>query len=192
VPKTVREGSARLTLGESNIIISGEIVDSLWEEDFTTLEDKHIVEDLRERLKVLGLDPSEAETIVKKSRTSGVVRRSPVEPVPIQPHREWDETKKRLDEQAKRTANILLNNVGLKQAGAEIPYKYTTLNIPARNNYIAALMMVNNEIHKKLGKDRKDCSTSELKSAIESLEEILKLLVRKLKKAQDNHEKQQT
>ena len=192
VPKAVREGTTRLTVGESGVMVSGEIVDSLWEEDFTTAEDKHVVEDLRDKLKALGLDPGQAEEIVKTSRTTGITRRSPSEPFPIQPQREWNEARKRLGEQVQRTAKILLNNTNLQIVGTEIPYKYSALNARAKNNYVAALMMVNNEVNKQLGKDRKDCSTQEFKTAIDSLEKILQLLVRRIKKAQSDYEKQQT
>ena len=192
VPKAVREGTTRLTVGESGVMVSGEIVDSLWEEDFTTAEDKHVVEDLRDKLKALGLDPGQAEEIVKTSRTTGITRRSPSEPFPIQPQREWNEARKRLGEQVQRTAIILLNNTNLQIVGTEIPYKYSALNARAKNNYVAALMMVNNEVNKQLGKDRKDCSTQEFKTAIDSLEKILQLLVRRIKKAQSDYEKQQT
>lgn len=191
VPKAVREGATRLTVGESGVMVSGEIVDSLWEEDFTTAEDKHIVEDLRDKLKALGLDPGQAEEIVKTSRSTGITRRSPSEPFPIQPQREWNEARKRLDEQVQRTAKILLNNTNLQMIGAEIPYKYSTLNARAKNNYVAALMMVNNEVNKQLSKDRKDCNTQEFKTATDSLEKILQLLVRRVKKAQSDYEKQQ-
>lgn len=191
VPKEVREGTTRLTVGESGVMVSGEIVDSLWEEDFTTAEDKHVVEDLRDKLKALGLDPSKAEEIVKTSRSTGITRRSPSEPFPIQPQREWNEARKRLGEQVQRTAKILLNNTNLQIVGTEIPYKYSALNARAKNNYVAALMMVNNEVNKQLSKDRKDCSTQEFKTAIDSLEKILQLLVRRIKKAQSDYEKQQ-
>ena len=192
VPKAVREGTTQLTVGESGVMVSGEIVDSLWEEDFTTAEDKHIVEDLRDKLKALGLDPSQAEEIVKTSRSTGITRRSPSEPFPIQPQREWSEARKRLGEQVQRTAKILLNNTNLQIVGTEIPYKYSALNARAKNNYVAALMMINNEVNKQLGKDRKDCSTQEFKTTIASLEKILQLLVRRIKKAQSDYEKQQT
>lgn len=191
VPKEVREGTTRLTVGESGVMVSGEIVDSLWEEDFTTAEDKHVVEDLRDKLKALGLDPSKAEEIVKTSRSTGITRRSPSEPFPIQPQREWNEARKRLGEQVQRTAKILLNNTNLQIVGTEIPYKYSALNARAKNNYVAALMMVNNEVNKQPGKDRKDCSTQEFKTTIDSLEKILQLLVRRIKKAQSDYEKQQ-
>lgn len=190
VPKEVRQGAGRLRAGESDVIVNGEIVDSLWEEDFTTAEDKHVIDDLRAKLKALGLDPSQAEAIVSASRTSGVSRRSPAEPFPVQPHLAWQEARRRLNEQAKRVANILLNNVGLKQAGMEIPYKYKTLGVAGKSNYIAALTMVNHALDKKLGKERGDCTTEELRSAAEGLEEILQVLVRRVKKAQSEFNKQ--
>jgi len=190
VPKAVRDGNARLRAGESNIIVSGELVDSLWEEDFTTVEDKHVIEDLRAKLKALGLDPDQAEAIVKASRSEGVVRRAAAEAFPVQPDLEWREARRRLDEQAKRVAAILLNNVGLKPVGTEIPFKYTTLGVRAQNNYVAALMMVNNGIDKRLGKERKDCSTAEYKETIASLEDILQTLVRRLKKAQGDYDRE--
>ena len=51
VPTSVLDGSQRLTADE-RLVVHGEIVDSLWEEDFTTVEDQQIVEDIRERLKL--------------------------------------------------------------------------------------------------------------------------------------------
>lgn len=190
IPKGVREGTTRLRAGESEIVVSGEIVDSLWEEEFTTAEDKHVIEELRAKLKALGLNPDQAGEIVKASRTEGMTRKAATEDFAVQPHLAWKESRKRLDEQAKRIASILLNNVDLKSAGREIPYKYTMLGIRAQNNYIAALMMVNTEIDKKLMKERKDCSVDEFKAAIDSLEEILQTLVRRLKKAQSDYKEQ--
>ncbi len=190
VPTAVREGTARRTVGESDVIVNGEIVDSLWEEEFTTAEDKHVIEDLRSKLKALGLDPDKADEIVKGSRETGMSHGAPAQPFVVQPHLEWKEARKRLDEQAKRTANILLNNVRLSPAGREMPMKYTTLGIRASNNYVAALMMVNTEVDKKLGKDRKDCSTDEFKIAINELEKILQTLVRRVNKAQSEYDQQ--
>lgn len=189
-PKEVLEGTARLRAGESDVIISSEIIDSLWEEDFTTAEEKHVIDDLREKLRALGLDPDQAEEIVKRSKSSGITKKAAAAPFPTQPQKEWEEARKRLNEQTKRIAKILLSNVGLEMNGREIPHRYTNLNVPAQNNFVAALMMVNNETNTRLGKDRKDCTTEEFKEAIDSLEEILRSLVRRLKKAKSDYEKQ--
>ncbi len=40
VPTSVREGTERLTASETDIVVNNEIVDSLWEEDFTTVESR--------------------------------------------------------------------------------------------------------------------------------------------------------
>ena len=57
LPSAVLDGSARLAASE-RVIVHGEVVDALWEEDFATMEDQQIVEDFRERLKLYGLDPT--------------------------------------------------------------------------------------------------------------------------------------
>jgi len=190
VPKIVREGNARLKATENGVVVNNEIIDSLWEEDFTTAEDKDVIDDLREKLKSLGLDPDKAEEVVKSHRTQGMSKKAPAEPFSIQPHLEWEESKRRLNEQVQRVAKILLNNVNLKIAGTEIVYQYTTLGIRAKNNYVAALMMANKEVDKRLGKERKDCSTEEFKSVANSIDEVLQVLVRRLKKAQSDYKKQ--
>ena len=153
VPTSVLDGSARLT-AEEQIVVHGEIVESLWEEDFTTVEDQQIVEYFRERLKLFGLNPDQAEEMVKKARGESVRKRAPSEPFLVQPQREWEEAKKRLYEQAQRLAKLLLNHVELSLTGAELTYKYKSLNITGKNNYVSALMMVNREINKRLGKER--------------------------------------
>lgn len=184
VPKEVREGRTRLRLAESDVIVSGEVVDSLWEEDFTSVEDRHLIEELRAKLNALGLDPEQAETIVKNSSSPGISKRPPTGAFPVQPQRDWEEARRRLNEQAKRSANILLNNVDLTPAGREIPYKYRTLGIMGQNNFVAALMMVNHALEQHLGKERSACSSEELREAEGALQEILQSLVRRVKKAQ--------
>jgi superfamily II DNA or RNA helicase len=189
IPRRVQEGRERLTVGESSIVVNNEIVDSLWEEDFTSLEDEHVIEELKERFVALGLNPDLAESVVKEKKQPALRKRTPTEPFPIQPQRKWQEARKRLHEQVNRTANILLNNTGLEVGGTEIPYKYTGLNISARNNLVAAIMMVNKEVNDLIGKERPDWSTEEYKTAIDSLEDILNKLVRKVKKTQSEYEK---
>ena len=68
------------------IVVHGEIVESLWEEDFTTAEDQQIVEDIRERLKLFGLDPDQAEEMVKMARQAAARKSAPTEPFLVQPH----------------------------------------------------------------------------------------------------------
>jgi len=188
VPAAVRDGSARL-MAEERVIVHGEIVESLWEEDFSTAEDKQIVDDLRERLKLYGLDPSRAEEMVKNAQTAPLRKRPPSEPFLVQPQREWEEAKKRLYEQAQRLAKVLLNHVELEMAGTELTYKFKSLNITGKNNYVSALMMVNAEINKRLGKDRAQAGTAEFKQILENLDDVLQTLVRRVRKAKADYEK---
>jgi excisionase family DNA binding protein len=190
IPSRVMSGDARLSASESSVVVSGEIVDSLFEEDFTSLDNQHIIADLKERLALLGLDPSQAEEIVRKSKTEGFAKKPAAEHFPIQPQRQLAEARKRVNEQGPRLAKLLLNHVKLDIEGREIPYKYTTLGITGRNNLIAAIMMVNNEINKRLGKDRDQCSTEDFKSVLDSLDDILNVLARRVRKAESEYKKQ--
>lgn len=190
VPAAVREGSTRLK-ADNSVVVHDEIVDSLWEEDFTTVEDQEIIDDLRERLKLYGLDPTHAEEMIRKAQTSPLRKRAPAEPFLVQPQREWEEAKKRLNEQAKRLANILLNHIGLKMTGIELPYKYKTLNLSGKDNYVSALMLVNSEIQKRLGKDRSQATVEEFRSILDNLDDLLQTLVRRVRKAKSDYEKTQ-
>lgn len=190
VPIGVQDGSARLT-AEEQVVVHGEIVESLWEEDFTTVEEQQIVEDIRERLKLFGLDPGQAEEMVKKARVSPMRKRAPSEPFLVQPQREWDEAKKRLYEQGQRLAKVLLNHVELSMTGTELTYKYKSLKINGRSNYISALMMVNHEINKRLGKERGQASIEDFKQILDNLDNLLQTLVRRVHKAKAEYEKTQ-
>ncbi|HUZ97526.1 MAG TPA: DEAD/DEAH box helicase family protein [Edaphobacter sp.] len=192
LPAGVRAGDTRLSASETAVVVRGEIVDSLWEEDFATIEDQQIVADLRERLKLLGLDPNQAEEIVKKSKPGGMVKRSAAESFPIQPQRALEEARKRVGEQSHRLAKVLLNHVQLQMEGREIPYKYTSLGITGRSNFVAAVMMLNHEINKRLGKDRDQCSVEDFQVILDGLDDILQVLVRRVRKAKIEHEKRET
>ena len=191
-PAQVRTGSTRLT-AEERVVVRGEVVDALWEEDFTSLEDQHVIEELRERLKLLGLDPEQAEEIVRKSQSthSGPKKRAATEPFQVQPQRAWEEAKKRLYEQSQRLAKLVLNHVDLQMTGTELVYKYKSLNLTGKNNYVAALMMVNKEIHKRLGKERAQATTEEFNQVLENLDDLLQTIARRVRKAKSEHEKAQ-
>jgi excisionase family DNA binding protein len=187
-PTAVKEGKTRLRAGE-RIVVYDEIVDSLWEEDFTSPEDKQIIDDLRERAALLGLDPSHVEEMVKKAKRSTIRKNTAAEPFPILPQRQWEEARRRLNEQSHRLANILLNHVELKPTGTEIPFKYKTLKLTGKSNFICALMMVNKQIQDELCKARKDASTEEFKDLLDNLDDrILQPVVKRLRKAKADYE----
>ena len=189
LPSAVLDGSARLAASE-RVIVHGEVVDALWEEDFATMEDQQIVEDFRERLKLYGLDPDRAEEMIKKARSAEIRTRPPAGAFPVLPQREWEETKKRLYEEAQRLAKLLLNHVGLPMSGVELPYRYKSLSITGKNNYVSALMMVNQEINRRLGKERSAASTAEFRAVLSQLDEVLQRMVRRVHKAKAEHEQQ--
>lgn len=185
LPKEVRNGNARMKLHE-DMMVQNEIVDQLFEEDFSTAEDEDIQKDLEKKLEALGLDPSLAKQVMKQSRQeSGPILSPAAAPYSPVPQKQWQEAKKRLNEEAKRTARLLLNRTELQTDGVELPRKLKP-EIGARTNFIAALQMVNDAIAKRVGGGRKrqEWSIEEFIEAKELLTEILNSLTREIKKVQ--------
>ena len=187
LPADVLAGRTRMKLHE-DMVVQDEIVENLFEEDFVTPEDSDIRLDLENKLEALGLDPRLAGPLVEKSRSS---RRGPAiapaaQPFSKIPARQWKEARKRLDEEVGRTARILLNRVGLKSGGVEIPRKLMPA-IGARNNSVAALIMVNTAIAKEIGDGRKrhEWSLEEFLAAINAIPDILNNLDRQIRKVQN-------
>jgi DNA repair protein RadD len=186
-PQDVASGKARMKLGEE-MVVNSEIVDRVFEEEFTTAEDADIVADLEQKLASLGLDPALAKEVVKKS-ASAKPQLSPsgaAQPFAVLPMKQWQESKKRLNEEAKRTANLLLNRCGLSQGGVEIPRKLKP-NLGAKNNFVGALQMVNEQLDKRIGngKKRAGWTVDEFGAGMRGLTEILNDLTREIKKLQD-------
>ena len=173
---------------EEGMVVNSEIVDRVFEEEFSTAEDADIVADLERKFESLGLDPALAKDVVKKSATAKpqLKESDAAQPFAVLPLRQWQEGKKRLNEEAKRTATLLLNRCGLTPAGVEIPRKLKP-NIGAQNNFVAALQMVNEQLDKRLGAGRKraEWTTDEFGVAVMGLAEILNALTREIKKLQD-------
>jgi superfamily II DNA or RNA helicase len=186
-PQDVLDGSARMKLQE-DMVVQNEIVEQLFEEDLSTADDADIQRDLEKKLEALGLDPRLADQVVRKSRSEemGPDVVPAAQPFSTIPAKQWSEAKRRLDEEARRTAKVLLNRVGLKTEGVEIPRQLKP-TIGALNNGIAAIMMVNTAIAQRIGDGRKrpEWTSKEFVAAIEALPDILNTLVRQLKKAQN-------
>ena len=186
-PKEVLDGSARMKLHE-DMAVQSEIVEQLFEEDFATADDADIQHDLEKKLEALGLDPRLAQQVVQKSRSDalGPAMAPAAQAFSKIPAKQWKEAKRRLDEKARRTAKVLLNRVGLRPEGVEIPRKLMP-EIGALNNTIAGYMMVNKAIAKNIGDGRKrpEWSFEEFVAASEALPDILNNLVRQIKRAQN-------
>jgi excisionase family DNA binding protein len=186
-PHDVLSGKARMKLQE-DMVVNHEIVDNVFEEEFTSAEDADIVADLEQKFASLGLDPTLAKDVVKKSASAKpqLSQSGAAQPFAILPMKQWQEGKKRLNEEAKRTANLLLNRCGLVQGGVEIPRKLKP-NIGAKNNFVAGLQMVNEQIDIRFGKGRKraEWTVDEFGLAMGGLTEILNDLTREIKKLQN-------
>ncbi len=101
--------------------------------------------------------------------------------------RRWQEAKRLLNEEAKRTAKLLLNRTDLKPAGVELPYKLKP-SIGATSNFVAAFQMVNEAVTKRVAngkKKRQEWTTEEFEAAMKLLPEVLDALVREIKKLQN-------
>lgn len=186
-PRDVIEGRTRMKVGEE-MVVNHEIVDRVFEEEFTTAEDSDIVADLERKFESLGLDPALAKDVVKKSAQARPERQmsEAAQPFAVLPLKQWQEAKKRLNEEAKRTATLLLNRCGLVPAGVDLPRKLKP-GLGAQNNFVAALQMVNEQIDKRFGagKKRAEWATEEFGVATIGLAEILNDLTREVKKLQD-------
>ena len=186
-PGEVLAGQARMRLHEG-MVVNHEIVERVFEEEFTTAEDADIVSDLEEKFQSLGLDPALAKDVVKKSATARPKLRETeaAQPFTVLPLRQWQEAKRRLNEEAKRTATLLLNRCELVHAGVDIPRKLKP-GIGGKNNFVAALQMVNEQLDKRIGKGRPraEWTTEEFHAGMNGLEDALNDLTRELKKLQD-------
>lgn len=174
-PANVKSGKARMKLGEP-AVVNYEIVDSLIEEQFTSAEQEDIIKDLREKLESLGLDPDKAEEIVLAQSNARKTSQA-AQPYQVLPQREWETRKKGLNDQVNRAANLLLNRLGINRAGRDL----VRLGIPAANNFIACVTLINRELRKKYTKPRKEWRTEEFEEALASLEAILDGLTRRYK-----------
>lgn len=183
-PEDVLNGKTRKKL-TNDMIVQNEVIESLFEEDFIQLEERELIEELQEKLKALGLDPSAAEILFKQGNKAGRTRTEPAAPYSVQPQKEWVENRKRLNSEVKRTAMIILNNSGFSTAGMEMPYKLN-LGISGKNNLMCAIQLVNIRVNKLCpGKERQEWTSEDYKKAMDRLPEVLNKLVAEIKKAQE-------
>jgi len=177
VPRDIKSGETRMKNREM-IVVNKEIADSLIEEDFTTADEEDLIKDLEEKLELLGLDPSFAREIVlnKKSKADKLVPSAV--PFQIQPQKEWEELKKRLQEKVNRSANMLLNRLELKRGGRKLVNK----GVPAVNDFTACITLINRQIKKACPKKREEWTSEEFKQITGNLDSILNDLTKRYKK----------
>ena len=175
-PREVKAGETRLRLSESTIV-NHEIVESLIGEDFTTADDEDLIKDLEKKLELLGLDPSDAKTLVLKQKQGETVTKA-AEPFQILPQKEWAESRKRLTETVNRAASILLNRLEIQRTSREI----VNTGVHANNNYTAAVVLINQEIIKKHPNHRQEWTSEDFKQVTGEIDAIINSLTRTFKK----------
>lgn len=174
-PANVKSGEARMKLSEP-AVVNYEIVDSLIEEQFTSAEQEDIINELREKLELLGLDPERAEELVLARADAKKVSKA-AEPYQVLPVREWEMKRRGLNEQVNRAANLLINRLGVNRGGRDI----IKTGVAATNNFVACVTLINKELKTRNPKARNDWNTDEFDVAINCLEDVINVLTRRYK-----------
>ena len=180
VPREVKSGEARMRNAEQ-VVVDNEIVDSLIEEDFISADEEDLIKDLEEKLELLGLNPATAREIVLEQNKLGQKKSKAAEPFQKLPQREWEESRKRLQERVNRSANMLLTRLELKRSGRKI----VNTGVNAGNDFTACITLISGEIKKKYPKPRREWTTEEFKAVTGELDSIINVLTRKYKKVID-------
>jgi len=173
IPRDIKAGEKRLKNIETNIV-NHEIADSLLGEDFTTADDEDLIQELADKLELLGLDPSSAREIYMTQQDNEIKISKAAQPFQIQPQNELKELRKRLQEKVNRSAGMLLNRLDLNRARRDLPNK----GISANNNFTASIMLINKHVKSNNHKRRNDWTSEEFREAIESLDDILSSLTK--------------
>ncbi len=174
-PARVASGEARMKLAES-AVVNFEIVDSMIEEQFTSADQEDIIKELREKLDALGLDPGQAEAIVLAKSSTKTTSKA-AQPYQVLPQREWEARKTGLNDEVNRAANLLVNRLGISRSGREL----MNTGIPATNNFVGCVTLINKELKTKYPKPRNEWSVEEFGAAASGLEEILNTLTPRYK-----------
>ena len=182
-PSSVTSGQSRMKLQEP-AVANHEIVDSLLEEEFTSADDEDIIEELAQKMELLGLNPALARDIVLKQQNTRKSTEA-AEPFPVLPQREWKEAKRRLNESVNRSANLLINRLNLKRSSRDL----VNLGVNAKDNFVASVMLINQELRVTFPEDRVNWTTDQFKTATSKLEDILNKLTRRYKKKLDGKAK---
>jgi excisionase family DNA binding protein len=182
LPPEVLAGTARMKLGP-DMVVHREVVSDFFEEAFLRPDDEAIYEDLRAHAESLGLDADAIVEAAKKKETEKVLRVKASAPFPVVPQAERREARKRLREEANRSAKLLLNRLGLDYGGRELAFKYAPG--VTGTNFVAAVQMVNREVDKVLdiepGK-RGTLKTEDFARGMQALGGVLDTLTRRIKK----------
>jgi DNA repair protein RadD len=188
-PTEVLEGRARMKLNP-DMVVHRELISEFFEEDFINSDDEDLLTELKAHAELLGFDAEQIAEALKNRKVEKTRRVKASESFPVQPQSQRRESRKRLHEEVKRTANILLNRIGLKPGGRELAYKYAS-GFAGGNNFVVTVQMINHEVDKMLkvkSGQRATLRTEDFVRGIASLEEILNILTRRLKRREADDE----
>lgn len=188
-PSAVLEGKTRMKL-RPDMIVDHEIVSEFFEEDFLDTDDDALVDELKAHAESLGFD---GDDIIKALKERKLQKRRSVaasDPFPILPQRHRQEARKRLGEEVKRAAKLLLNRVGLDFGGHEMSFKIFPGKLRG-NNFVAAVQLIYHEVNQFLGIKPGQMSSlrsEDYISGIDQLEDILNSLTRNIKRRRSDGE----
>jgi DNA repair protein RadD len=183
-PTDVESGDARQKLRES-MVVNSEIVSEFFEEEFISSEDEALVANLAAHAESLGLDPAVVKALAAGSKAS-LRRVTASEDFAVIPQRQRQEARRRLNEEVKRTAKLLINRLELTFGGNELAFKYG-LQLTG-NNFVAAVQLVNKELDRRTGwapGQRSTLRTEDYQKGIQSLSDILDTITRRLKRREE-------
>ncbi|MFA5156815.1 MAG: DEAD/DEAH box helicase family protein [Candidatus Omnitrophota bacterium] len=190
-PREVLEGSTRLKLSESTII-RNEIVDSFLQEHFIDVEDEILIEEMKATAESLGIDAQDIAEFLKNKQGDKINKVESTIPFPVIPQRQRNEAKRRLHEEVKRAAKLLLNRLDISFDGKDLAYKLAQSSGVTGPNFAAAVQLINHEVNKQLGiekGEREKLRTEDYVKAIEALDNILNVLTRRLTKKEAKGDK---
>lgn len=180
-PQNILDGSSKLRLAP-DMIVNREIVAEFFEEDFLRSDDQVLLDELAAYAESLGLDADQLKEFIAKKNKEGTRRVKASSPFPVQPQNQRREARKRLTEQSKQAAKILLNRAGLSFAGREMAYKY--FQGFSGNNFVVAVQLINKEVDKRLGiksGQRHKLKTEDFERGLGLLEDVLNQMTRNIK-----------
>ena len=185
-PSEIMEGSARQKLRE-DMVVNQEIVSEFFEEDFIESDDAELVAELKAQAEALGFDAEAVDAMIRRALPAKR-RIDAAAPFATNPQRQRREARRRLNEEVRRSAKLLLNRLGLQFGGNELRFKFGVG--VSGNNFVAAVQLVNRELDRLLGIEpgsRGGLKTEDFTSAITSLDEVLNKLTRRLKAKQEDN-----
>jgi hypothetical protein len=145
-PREVIAGDTKLRL-RPEMVVHGELVSEFLEEDFIDTDDELLLNELRERAQTLGFD---ADALIAAARKTRETRRmiAASEPFFVSPQRQRVEAQRRLNEEVKRMAKIVLNRTSLTTAGRELSMQlFPGVSGP---NFAAAVQMLYRALNSEL------------------------------------------